>query len=159
MINRLDWLNELNVHYDSSTFDTDPFEPDPQGCHTIFPFRVNGENGASYVELPYTLPQDFTVFVLFKENGNDLWKKKLEWIFRHGGMALVIVHPDYMGFGRHESSLNTYPAALYREFLEFVEREYQGQYWNALPREVAEFVDARLPGKPVRKNDVPSTNA
>ena len=38
MLNRLDWLHALNIHYDASTFDTDPFEPQPEGRRTIFPF-------------------------------------------------------------------------------------------------------------------------
>jgi hypothetical protein len=35
-----DWLHQLNIEYDLSTFDTDPFEPQPEGRHTIFPFWV-----------------------------------------------------------------------------------------------------------------------
>jgi predicted glycosyltransferase len=147
MLNRLDWLHELNVRYDASTFDTDPFEPQPQGRNTIFPFRVAGNNGSGYVELPYTLPQDFTVFILLEESGNELWKKKLDWIAKHGGMALVNVHPDYMDFGTGKRAGNTFPARLYREFLEYLANEYRGQYWNPLPREMADFVESRLPAK------------
>ena len=40
MLRNLDWLHDLDVQYDASTFDTDPFEPQPQGRHTIFPFWV-----------------------------------------------------------------------------------------------------------------------
>src|ERR1035441_4719507 len=40
MLHNLDWLHQLNVQYDASTFDTDPFEPQPQGRNTIFPFCV-----------------------------------------------------------------------------------------------------------------------
>ncbi|HEX4644654.1 MAG TPA: hypothetical protein VH598_03525, partial [Verrucomicrobiae bacterium] len=36
MLHNLDWLHELNVQYDASTFDTDPFEPQPDAAHTIF---------------------------------------------------------------------------------------------------------------------------
>ena len=52
-----------------------------------------------YVELPYTLPQDFLLFILLQEKNIDTWKKKLDWIVDHGGMALFIAHPDYMNFG------------------------------------------------------------
>jgi hypothetical protein len=31
-----------------------------------------------YVGLPYTLPQDFTLFVLMKEKNIEIWKKKGE---------------------------------------------------------------------------------
>ena len=37
MLHNLDWLHQLNIEYDMSTFDTDPFEPQPEGRHTIFP--------------------------------------------------------------------------------------------------------------------------
>ena len=40
MLNELDWLHDLDVQYDASTFDTDPFEPQPEGRHTIFPFWI-----------------------------------------------------------------------------------------------------------------------
>ncbi len=40
MLRNLDWLHELNIQYDASTFDTDPFEPQPDGAGTIFPFWV-----------------------------------------------------------------------------------------------------------------------
>jgi len=41
MHHNLDWIHELNVSYDLSTFDTDPFEPQPDGVGTIFPFWVS----------------------------------------------------------------------------------------------------------------------
>jgi hypothetical protein len=40
MMRRLSWLHELDIAYDMSTFDTDPFEPEPDGVNTIFPFWV-----------------------------------------------------------------------------------------------------------------------
>jgi len=33
----LDWISKLNIRYDASTFDSDPFEPQPDGMQTIFP--------------------------------------------------------------------------------------------------------------------------
>ena len=74
-----------------------PFEPQPDGVSTIFPFTVkNGGPEKSYIELPYTLPQDFLLFVLMRETTIDIWKRKLDWIAEKGGMALLIAHPDYM---------------------------------------------------------------
>src|SRR5688572_19759185 len=35
MLRNPDWLHCLNIDYDASTFDTDPFEPQPEGVHTI----------------------------------------------------------------------------------------------------------------------------
>ena len=49
MHHNLDWLHDLEVSYDSSTFDTDPFEPQPDGANTIFPFWVPGPNGGYVV--------------------------------------------------------------------------------------------------------------
>ena len=40
MLHNLSWLGDLEIQYDASTFDTDPFEPQPDGVNTIFPFWV-----------------------------------------------------------------------------------------------------------------------
>src|SRR5260370_15609527 len=108
MLHKLDWLHELDIRYDASTFDTDPFEPQPEGHHTIFPLWVpspprlgsdpstNNLAGGGYVELPYTLPQDSTLFLLLREKTPDIWMRKLDWIADHGGMDLILTHPDYM---------------------------------------------------------------
>lgn len=139
MFHNLDWLHGLDLLYDTSTFDTDPFEPQPDGVGTIFPFWVQGNGLKGYVELPYTLPQDSTLFVLLKETTIDLWIKKLDWVASHGGLALVIVHPDYISFdGQPDSS--EYPADLYERLLKYVITRYGDSCWYALPREVAAFV-------------------
>ena len=98
MHHNLDWFHDLEIRYDASTFDTDPFEPQPDGVNTIFPFWVPGPNCRGYVELPYTLIQDFNLFVVLKERSIDIWKHKLDWIVAHGGMALVTVTPGLRGF-------------------------------------------------------------
>ena len=153
MLRNLDWLHDLDVQYDASTFDTDPFEPQPQGRHTIFPFWVPRPTGSSsnsqhsvidsssrgYVELPYTLPQDFTLFVLLQETTPEIWLRKLDWIAQHGGMALVDVHPDYLCFDNAIATSREYPVAHYKSFLEYVSRRYEGAFWNATPRKVAQF--------------------
>jgi glycosyltransferase involved in cell wall biosynthesis len=137
MLHDRDCLHELKIQYDASTFDTDPFEPEPDGVHTIFPFWVSsGVNGDGYVELPYTLPQDSTLFLVLEEKSPEIWKKKLAWIAERGGMALVNVHPDYLGFGKN-SELAEYPASFYSEFLRHISEIYPGQFWNPLPREIA----------------------
>jgi peptidoglycan/xylan/chitin deacetylase (PgdA/CDA1 family) len=140
MYHNLDWMHELDIEYDASTFDTDPFEPQPDGVGTIFPFWVagNGKNGG-YIELPYTLPQDFTLFVLFRERNIDVWKRKLDWIAEKGGMALLITHPDYMTFGSDKCQLEEYPVDYYEEFLDYINSRYSGQYWNPLPKDMAHF--------------------
>ena len=67
MLRNLDWIHSLDIKYDASTFDTDPFEPQPDGVHTIFPFWVAGGCSKGYVELPYTLAQDSTLFLILNQ--------------------------------------------------------------------------------------------
>ena len=112
MYHNLDWYHDLGLEYDMSTFDTDPFEPQPDGVGTIFPFWVSRDSGnGGYVELPYTLPQDFTLFILMGEKNTGIWKSKLDWIVKHGGMALLLAHPDYMHFGGKRRRSDEYPAS------------------------------------------------
>jgi hypothetical protein len=140
MHHNLEWLHKLNIQYDASTFDTDPFEPQPDGMRTIFPFWVQSKDSPhKYVELPYTLPQDFTLFILMQEQTIDIWKKKLDWLVVHGGMALVNTHPDYMDFNGKKPGVEEYPAEYYVAFLEYIKENYEGQYWHSLPRDVARF--------------------
>ena len=174
MLRELDWLHELDIEYDASTFDTDPFEPEPEGHHTIFPFWVSvhtaqkseagsqksdsggsllsaegpirrserpisGVTGRGYVELPYTLPQDSTLFLLLREETIDIWLRKLDWIAQHGGMALIDVHPDYLCFDGARPRSREYPVTHYKSFLEYVSRHYDGAFWNTTPKEVARF--------------------
>ena len=138
MYHDLDMIHYLDVDYDASTFDTDPFEPQPDGMGTIFPFWVPGNsNQKGYVELPYTLPQDFLLFILMKEKTIDIWKKKLDWIAENGGMALFIAHPDYMNFDGTKSGHEEYPVRYYEEFLEYIKSTYREQYWNVIPKGMA----------------------
>ena len=139
MFHNLQWLHDLEVLYDASTFDTDPFEPQPDGIHTIFPFWVPAGESKGYVELPYTLPQDSTLFVLFKERTTDVWIKKLDWVATQGGMSLLVVHPDYINFDGKTGS-SEYSVDLYETFLKYVSSRYRDSGWFALPREVARYV-------------------
>jgi glycosyltransferase involved in cell wall biosynthesis len=166
MLHRLDWLHALNIQYDASTFDVDPFEAQQDGVQTVFPFWVplpdpaadsfGGGNGAGgtkaaprqsgpgrtadangYVELPYTLVQDYNLFVVLKARSIDVWKQKLCWLATRGGMALLDSHPDYMAMPGSAPGDSEFPVERYREFLNHVRSEYEGRYWHALPREVA----------------------
>jgi hypothetical protein len=170
MLHNLHWIHDLNVLYDTSTFDTDPFEPQPNGQETIFPFWVprNGErqtgnqakpnlssrlaplvpvdpsapstvSSPGYVELPYTLPQDSTLFLILGERRPDIWFQKLDWIARHGGMALVNVHPDYLRFDDHANSRVGYPVGLYARFLNYARHLYGDSAWHVNPGELARW--------------------
>src|SRR5258708_4795617 len=116
MQHRLGWLHELGLEYDASTFDTDPFEPESDGVGTIFPFWVPGPDDSGYVELPYTLVQDFTLFVVLRERNIEIWKHKLAWIAERGGMALLNTHPDYMNFDGSTRERDEFPVSHYEEF-------------------------------------------
>ncbi len=122
------WMPELGCLYDGSFPDTDPFEPQPGGCCSIFPFFI-GE----MVELPITLVQDHTLFEILREPSIALWKEKSEWIIRNHGLVHLVVHPDYLGTGDR--------LARYEEFLEFLSRRKDG--WHALPKEVAQWWKTR----------------
>jgi hypothetical protein len=157
MHHNLDWIHDLNIEYDLSTFDTDPFEPQPDGMQTIFPFWVEKKNANSgYVELPYTLVQDFTLFVLMGEKNADLWKEKLDWIVEQGGMALVNVHPDYINFGQDKLKVDEFPVDYYSEFLQYVKSKFKNKYWQPLPQNLARYYrNFVVPAK----NDPPKVSA
>ena len=153
--------------YDMSTFDTDPFEPQPEGRHTIFPSwiprgsNIKGEGSISstssfkvrhspggYVELPYTLPQDSTLFLLLGEKTDRIWRKKLDWIAGHGGMVLVNTHPDYMRFSTDRAVKRTYPVELYKNLLTYVNKAFHGDSWAAQPRQLARYFAAAFSHSP-----------
>ncbi len=141
MHHNLDWIHNLDIKYDTSTFDTDPFEPYSDSVGTIFPFWVSGNSTKNgYVELPYTLPQDFTLFILMKEKNIEIWKQKLDWIAKKGGMALLNVHPDYMNFNGTKLRMQEFPATFYKHFLEYIKSEYEGQYWHVLSKDMSFFL-------------------
>lgn len=161
MLHNLEWLHDLDVLYDASTFDTDPFEPQPDGVGTIFPFWVpNGKCeargakcevripgsplGGGYVELPYTLPQDSTLFLLLRERHPDIWFQKLDWIAKHGGMALLDTHPDFMAIGHAARKGTEYPLEMYTRFLEYARDRYGDSAWKPLPGEMAAYARRAL---------------
>ncbi len=140
MHHNLDWIRNLNIQYDLSTFDTDPFEPQSDGVGTIFPFIVPGtESRPGYVEMPYTLVQDFTLFIILEQTDINIWKRKIDWVAAHGGMVLINVHPDYINFNNRPDTLEEYPLKYYEQLVEYIETKYSGLYWHALPRDGASY--------------------
>jgi hypothetical protein len=140
MHRNLDWVRDLDIEYDISTFDTDPFEPQPEGTGKIFPFwHGDGSYKHGYVEMPYTLPQDHNLFVILREEDIRIWVEKLDWIANRGGMALLNTHPDYMRFDGTRCSFEEYPIDRYAAFLEHIKTKYANQYWHPLAKELARF--------------------
>ena len=117
-----EWMQLLDIEYDLSFFDTDPYEPIPGGVMSIWPFRIG-----KFLEFPYTLPQDSTLYLFMEETSPNIWFEKIAYLEKYHGMALVIVHPDYSGDGKLKE--------IYRTFL----RTMKGKtgYWHALPSEIA----------------------
>lgn len=122
------WMQDLDVEYDLSFFDTDPFEPIGGGTMSIWPFRMG-----RFVELPYTLAQDHTVLVTLGETSARLWLEKVDFVASHGGMALLNSHPDYLREPGH--------LAVYEQLLAAVAG--RDDVWTALPRDVARWWNAR----------------
>jgi hypothetical protein len=114
----------LPFDYDSSYPDTDPFEPQPGGCCSWLPFPIG-----PVVELPITLPQDHTLFVILRARDGRAWLDKAERIRERGGMALLITHPDYVEAGPVEDA--------YRQLLTHFADD--PGVWRALPAEVARW--------------------
>ena len=119
-----DLMPTLQFDHDSSYPDTDPFEPQGGGCCSLWPFF-----NQDLVELPITLPQDHTLFVILEEPDARIWLEKTRLLRDRGGMALVDTHPDYL----HEEPA----ASAYQELLEhFADDETA---WRALPSEVSSW--------------------
>ena len=58
MHHKLSWMHSLDITHSISTFDTDPFEPQPDPVGTIFPFLVHKNSEDSAAKLPdsFSLP-------------------------------------------------------------------------------------------------------
>jgi hypothetical protein len=118
-----EWMPMLGFDYDSSYPDTDPFEPIPGGCCWWLPFFNDG-----MVELPITLPQDHTLFVILRRDAT-IWREKTEVLRRRGGMALLITHPDYL--------VEDAPLEEYERFLGAFRED--PTVWTALPCQVSDW--------------------
>jgi len=137
-----DWIGELGCLYDSSFPDTDPFEPQPGGCCSIFPYFLD-----TLVELPITMVQDHTLWEILGQPNIDLWRQKGDWVIANHGLINLIVHPDYV---RSPERL-----ALYAQLLGYLrERLDEQRGWHALPREVASWWKARAQMRVVEEGGV-----
>lgn len=126
-------MQALDIEYDLSFFDTDPFEPIPGGTMSIWPFSIG-----HFIELPYTLVQDYTLTSILKETTPRIWLEKVDFIEKYHGMALVNTHPDYL-----KSKLTW---DVYHEFLNDMKRRHC--CWHALPCEIARWWRLRSTASP-----------
>lgn len=119
-----EWMQALDIEYDLSFFDTDPFEPIPGGVMSLWPFFLG-----HFVELPYTLVQDYTLTAVLSETTPRLWLEKVDFIAAQHGMALINSHPDYL---KEPASLR-----IYADFLSAMRS--RTDHWPALPRTAADW--------------------
>jgi peptidoglycan/xylan/chitin deacetylase (PgdA/CDA1 family) len=117
-----EWMQAINMDYDLSFFDTDPYEPIPGGTLSIWPFFIG-----HFIELPATLVQDNTLVNILGEKTPKIWLDKTRFIQAYRGMSLLNSHPDYL---RKEAVWT-----VYKSFLESMVE--MGGYWNALPKEIS----------------------
>jgi peptidoglycan/xylan/chitin deacetylase (PgdA/CDA1 family) len=119
-----EWLGALPVLYDCSIPHSDPYEPQPGGCCTVWPFFIG-----DVVELPYTLPQDHTLFTVLGHRSAEVWLRQIEELVALNGLIQIVSHPDPGYLGDPEKR------RLYAETLDVVSE--RDDLWSALPRDVA----------------------
>lgn len=124
------WIADLPFHYDCTVPLSDPYEPQPGGCCSPWPFFIG-----DVVELPYTLPQDHTLFSLLRQKTVDVWIDQVKRLERSHGLIQCLSHPD-PGYLRERRNLDRYA-----EFLDFLLA--RDRLWLTLPREVARWWVAR----------------
>ena len=132
------WMQALEIEYDSSFFDTDPFESIPGGTMSIWPFMLG-----RFVELPYTLAQDHLLMHSLGQRTPRLWLEKVDFIRQYCGMALLNSHPDYL--------LKPAYLAIYEHFLR--QMSAHTDHWRALPRDVARWWRRRAEAAVTREGD------
>jgi len=81
------------------------------------------------VELPYTLPQDHTIFYVLKQKNISIWKHKADWIMKNHGVIITLTHPDYLREKQHFE--------MYEELLNYLQS--LNNAWHCLPRELSSW--------------------
>jgi peptidoglycan/xylan/chitin deacetylase (PgdA/CDA1 family) len=140
-LRRAEWITRLSFDFDCSFSDSDPYEPQPGGTCSVFPFFL-----ANMVELPYTMPQDHTLIHLLHRSPMQTWAMKAKWLESLGGMILTLVHPDYCGAGRYLDEYETLLKQL---------NDFQSA-WRALPSEVSTWWRRRDQMQLTVRGDSPS---
>jgi peptidoglycan/xylan/chitin deacetylase (PgdA/CDA1 family) len=128
-----EWMGELPLEYDCTIPHSDPYEPIPGGACTPWPFFIGG-----IVELPYTLPQDHTLFTILNQRTIGTWIKQIDRPEQCFGLIQCVTHPDrgYLGDKRKRG--------YYSELLDDIRG--RARLWAALPRDVARWWRARDTG-------------
>lgn len=128
----------LGCDHDSSYSDVARFEPQGGGSCSWLPFFVG-----DVVELPITMPMDHTLFQLLGHTDEAIWIEKADFLRDHGGMALILTHPDYLD--------QVVARSAYAAFLTHVARDETA--WHALPRDVSDWWRRRAASRLRRDGD------
>ncbi len=123
------WMQSLHLDYDLSFFDTDPYEPIPGGTMSLWPFHIG-----HFVELPYTLPQDYTLVNILHAADPTLWLDKTDFLHKYHGMILLNTHPDYLKQPENWK--------VYEHFLKEMSTR-RSTFWHALPYQAANWWRSR----------------
>lgn len=123
-------IGGLEFEYDASYFDTDPYEPQPGGCLSLFPYFLDEK-----VEIPMTVCQDHTLLVVTDAQDISVWRDKIAAIRALNAMVCVNAHPDE-GYIGDEDKVHHYDELL--EGLAGDER-----LWNPHAHELASWWKAR----------------
>ena len=123
------WMQALHVDYDLSFFDSDPYEPIAGGTMSLWPFHIG-----HFVELPYTLPQDYTLINILHAADPTLWLDKTDFLHKYHGMVLLNTHPDYLKQPENWK--------VYEEFLKEMNSR-RSTFWHALPYQAANWWRSR----------------
>lgn len=131
-IRNIEWIASLvKATYDTSCPTAEIHTPQPGGCCSVFPFLID-----QMVELPFTMPQDHTVFCILRDEGEQIWFDVASKIMDQHGLINIIVHPDYV--------IDSNGLARYEAFLQWLQlQQQQRSIWFALPKEVAAWWKSR----------------
>jgi len=115
--------------YDTSVPDTEAFLQiaHRSGCCTVFPYSILD----NLLEVPITLPLDSTLMALgFKpEQIYEIWKEKIEWVRKTGGIAHITTHAESYYSG------NRNMLRVYERLLDFISQV--PDCWITKPADVA----------------------
>ncbi len=123
------WMQALDIEYDLSFFDSDPYEPIPGGTMSLWPFQMG-----HFIELPYTLVQDYTLVNILKASHPQVWLDKVDFLQKYRGMILLNTHPDYLKQPENWK--------VYEDFLKVMSIK-RSTFWHALPYQAAAWWHAR----------------
>jgi len=118
------WFDLLEFQYDMSVPTVSHLEPQRGGCCTVMPYFVG-----NLLELPLTTVQDHGLFYILGQYSIDLWRRQVEMISAHHGLASFIVHPDYI--------VHNPARRAYRSLLEYISQLVKEHgFWLAFPAEI-----------------------